>query len=149
MYISDILSTDIFSTLTLAEVEELVDAYQKCSTDARGAIECAGRAFEDFLRRIAPMIGIDVRRKNGIAEVINALYNNRNASNINYNKIHSKQQNIGVTIADIRNMAGHSMEARTMERWDLTTHSAKVYIKLVLSIMRSIHSYTYSPTYAF
>ncbi len=149
IYISDTLSADIFSTLTSAEVEELVDSYKKCSTDARGAIECAGRAFEDFLRRIAPEVGIDVSRKNGIAEVINTLYNNRNSSNINDNKIHTKQQNIGAAIADIRNMAGHSMEARTMERWDLTTHSAKMYIELVLSTIRSIHSYTQGSTYTF
>lgn len=149
IYISDTLTADIFSTLTSAEVEELVDAYKKCFTDARGAIECAGRAFEDFLRRIAATVGIDVSRKNGIAEIINALYNNRNTSNVNDNKIHSKQQNIGAAIADIRNMAGHSMEARTMERWDLTAHSAKLYIELVLSTIRSIHSYTQGTTYTF
>jgi len=147
--ISDTLSADIFSTLTSAEVEELVDAYKKCSADARGSIECAGRAFEDFLRRIAPTVGIDVSRKNGIAEVINALFNNRDTSNVNHNKIHNKQQNIGLAIADIRNMAGHSREARTMERWDLTTHSAKMYIELVLLTIRSIHSYTQSSTYTF
>lgn len=149
IYISDTLTADIFSTLTSAEVEELVDAYKKCSTDARGAIECAGRAFEDFLRRIAPTVGIDVSRKNGISEVINALFNNRDASNVNHNKIHNKQQNIGLAIGDIRNMAGHSREARTMERWDLTTHSAKMYIELVLSTIRSIHINTQGSTYTF
>jgi len=149
IYISDTLSADIFSTLTSAEVEELVDAYKKCTTDARGAIECAGRAFEDFLRRIAPTVGVDVSSKNGIGQVINALYNNRNASGINDNKIHNKQQSIGAAIGDIRNMAGHSMEARTMERWDLSTHSAKMYIELVLSTIRSINSYTQGSIYTF
>lgn len=149
IYISDILSADIFSSLTSTEIEELVDAYKKCSTDARGAIECAGRAFEDFLRRIAPTVGVDVSRRNGISEVINALFNNRDASNVNHNKIHSKQQNIGLAIGDIRNMAGHSREARTMERWDLKTHSAKMYIELVLSIIRSIHIYTQDSIYTF
>lgn len=90
IYISDTLRADICSTLTSAEVEELVDAYKKCATYASGAIECAGRAFKDFLRRIAPTVEIDVSRKNGIAEVINALYNNRNAPNANDNKIHSE-----------------------------------------------------------
>jgi len=149
IYISDILSADIFSTLTSAEVEELVGAFKKCNTDARGAIECAGRAFEDFLRRTSPPVGIDVSGKNGIGQVINALYNNRNTSGINENKIHNKQQSIGSAIGDIRNMAGHSMEARTMERWDLTIHSAKMYIELVLSSIRSIHSYTQYSTHIF
>lgn len=115
IYIGDILCADIFSTLTSTEVEELVDAYKKCTTDARDAIECAGRAFEDFLRRTATMVGVDVSGKNGIGQVINTLYNNRNASGINENKIHNKQQSIGAAIGDIRNTAGHSMEARTME----------------------------------
>lgn len=149
IYISDILTAEIFSTFPSAEIEELVNAYKKCDTDARGAIECAGRAFEDFLRRIAPTVGIDVCRRNGISEVINALFNNRDASNLNHNKIHNKQLNIGIAIADIKNMAGHSLEARTMERWDLTAHSAKMYIELVLSTIRSIHSYTQSSTYIF
>ncbi|MEA4963809.1 hypothetical protein [Lutispora sp.] len=149
IHIGNILSADIFSTLSSAEVEELVDAYIKCSIDARGAIECAGRAFEDFLRRTASIVGVDVSGKNGIGQVINALYNNRNASGVLKNKIHNKQLSIGAAIGDIRNMAGHSMEARTLERWDLTTHSAKMYIELVLSTMRSIHSYTQDSTYTF
>ena len=148
LYISDILSADIFSTLTSAEVEELVDAYKKSSTDARGAIECAGRAFEDFLRRISPT-EVDVSGKNGIGQIINALYNNRNALGVNDNKIHNKQQSIGAAIGDIRNMAGHSMEARTMERWNLTTTSARMYIELVLSTIRSFYCYTQSFNYTF
>lgn len=149
LYISDILSADIFSTLTSAEVEELVDAYKKSSTDARGAIECAGRAFEDFLRRIASTVGVDVSSKNGIGQIINALYNNRNDSGVNDNKIHNKQQSIGAAIGDIRNMAGHSMEARTMERWDLTTNSARMYIELVLSTIRSFYCYSQGSNYTF
>jgi len=149
LYISNILTTEVFSTLTSAEVGELVDAYKKCTTDARSAIECAGRAFEDFLRRIALIVKIDVSRKNGISEIINALYNNRDALNVNHNKIHNKQHNIGIAIADIRNMAGHSLEARTMERWDLTAHSAKMYVELVLSTMRSIYNYTQNSIYTF
>lgn len=149
LYISNRLGDEIFSKLTSAEVSELVDAYLKCSNDARGSIECAGRAFEDFLRRMALSVKIDVSRKNGISEVTNALYNNRDASNVNHNMIHSKQHNISIAIGDIRNMAGHSLEARTMERWNLTTHSAKIYVELVLSTMRSIYDYIHNSIYNF
>lgn len=149
IYICDILSADIFSTLTSAEIEELVNAYKNCTTDARAAIECAGRAFEDFVRRTASVVTVNVSGKSGIGQVINALYNNRNSLGIIENKIHNKQQSIGAAIGDIRNMAGHSMEARTMERWELTTHSAKVYVELVLSTIRSIYSYTQNLPYTF
>lgn len=149
IYVGNVLGADIFSTLSSAEIEELVDSYKKCGTDARGAIECAGRAFEDFLRRSANVVGVDVSGKNGIGQIVNALYNNKNAAGILDNKIHSKQTSIGSAIGDIRNMAGHSMEARTLERWTLTPHSAQFYIELVLSTMRSMHLYIQSASHNF
>ncbi len=56
------------SRLFISSPNSLVDAYKKCTTDARGAIECAGRAFEGFLRRIASTVGVDVSGKNGIGQ---------------------------------------------------------------------------------
>ena len=141
MYIGSVLGTDIFSSLQPSEVAELVGAFKKCESDARGSIECAGRAFEDFLRRISIIVHVDVSGKNGIGQVINTLYNNKNFSGMLDNKIHSKQSSIGAAIADIRNMAGHSLEARTLERWELSSHSAKMYVELVLSAIRSISEY--------
>ncbi|MCO7126066.1 hypothetical protein NIE88_09785 [Sporolactobacillus shoreicorticis] len=147
LYIGNTLSTDIFSTLSSAEIEELVASYKKYKTDPRGAIECAGRAFEDFLRRT--FRDVDVSRKNGIGQVINALYNYKNASGVLDNKIHNKQASIGSAIGDIRNMAGHGLEARTFERWNLTSHSAQLYIELVLSTVRSIYIYIQDSSLAF
>lgn len=149
IYLSDVLSADVFSSLSTAEVEELVDSYKKHQNDARGAIECAGRAFEDFLRRMANVVNVDVSSKNGIGQVINALYNYRNSLGVMENKIHNKQSTLGSAIGDIRNMAGHSMESRTLERWDLTSNSAKTYIELVLATMRSIYNYINNSAYIF
>ncbi|MPM48390.1 hypothetical protein SDC9_95115 [bioreactor metagenome] len=149
MYIGNSLGADVFSSLLPAELAELVDAYKKCETDARGAIECTGRAFEDFLRRISLSVNIDASGKNGIGQIVNALYNHKNAAGILDNKIHSKQSSIGSAIADIRNMAGHSLEARTLERWDLTSHSAKMYAELVLSTIKSISNYVQHSNHTF
>lgn len=149
MYISDSLGVDVYSTMSSVEIDELVDAMKRCSKDARGAIECAGRAFEDFLRRRASFVNIDVTRKSGIGQVINALYNNKDSSGNMDNKIHSKQYAIGGAIGDIRNMAGHSLESRTMERWDLTNQTAENYVKLVLRTIRSIYIYTDNSRYSF
>lgn len=149
LYISDILGAEVFATMSSAEIDELVDAYKKCDDDARGAIECVGRAFEDFLRRTASRVGVDVRNKNGIGQVINALYNYRNSLGDVESKIHNKQSTIGSAIGDIRNMAGHSLESRSLERWQLTNHSAKLYIELVLSEIKSISKYTENSSYVF
>lgn len=147
IFIGNILSADIFSTLSSAEIEELVASYKKYRTDPRGAIECAGRAFEDFLRR--NFIDVDVSGKSGIGQVVNALYNHKSVSGDLDNKIHSKQASIGSAIGDIRNMAGHSLEARTFERWNLTSHSAQMYIELVLSTIRSMYIYAKDSSLAF
>lgn len=149
IYISNILGVEVFSALASAEVEELVNGYKKCEIDARGAIECAGRAFEDFLRRVSLYVGVNVSGKNGIGQVVNALYNNKDSAGVLDNKLHSKQSSIGMAIADIRNMAGHGLEARTMERWELTSHSAKIYIGLVLSLIKSVCEYVYKAQYIF
>ena len=127
----------------------MVNGYKKCEIDARGAIECAGRAFEDFMRRISLYVGVNVSVKNGIGQVVNALYNNKDGAGVLDNKLHSKQSSIGTAIADIRNMAGHGLEARTMERWELTPHSAKIYIGLVLSLIKSVYEYVYKTQYVF
>ena len=95
------------------------------------------------------IVGLNVSGKNGIGQVINALYNYRNSLGLLDNKLHSKQASIGAAIGDIRNMAGHSLEARTMERWDLTSHSAKMYIEFTLSTIKSIHEYVHHSYYIF
>lgn len=149
MYISDCLSIDIFSAMSSIEINELVNAYKKYPHDARASIECAGRAFEDFLRRMSDSVGVDVSRKNGIGQVVNALYNNKDALGNIDNKIHAKQSTIGAAIGDIRNMAGHSLESRTMERWNLTSQAAKNYVELVLLSIRSIYSFIQDSRYIF
>ena len=149
LYISERLGTEIFAVMRPAEVDELAEAFKKYSTDQRGAIECAGRAFEDFLRRTAQKVGVDVSSKNGIGQIVNSLYNNKDYKGILDNKIHNKHYSIGAAIVDIRNMAGHSLEARTMERWDLTPKSGLICIELILSSIRSLYLYIEKSDFTF
>lgn len=149
VYINQRLGDDVFPNMTPAEITELTDAFKKHETDPRGSIECAGRAFEDFLRRTAVVVGVDVTGKNGIGQIINTLYNNKDAAGTLQNKVHNKQYSIGNAIGDIRNMAGHSLEARTMERWDLVPKSSLMYVELVLSTIRSIYYYVKESRYTF
>lgn len=143
------IGTKTFAFLQHDEVEELVEATKKSLVDSRSAIECAGRAFEDFLRRIAAKVLVDVSRANGIGQVVNLLYNFRSCNGVLENKIHSKHYSIGSALGDIRNMAGHGKEAKTMERWELTSFSAKSYVEMVLAIMQSIYVYIDNGEYIF
>jgi len=147
--VANILGGESFSYLSHDEVYELIDAFKKQNKDPRGAIECAGRAFEDFLRRISIDVGIDASKAIGIGQVINRLYNNKNGKGLLDNKVHYKHYSIGSTIGDVRNMAGHSKESKTMERWKLTKNASQAYLFLVLSSIRSIYSYIKKDEYLF
>lgn len=140
LYISNRLGNEAFADMSSDEIEDLVKAIKNYNNDIRGAIDGVGRAFEDFLRRMAQVVVIDVSKKHGIGEVVNALYNNMVNGKLE-NKIHSKHWNIGKAIGDIRNMSGHGMEAVTMERWSLSAKSAFMFIELVLSTIQSIYTY--------
>lgn len=148
IYISNMISPDTYGFLSKIEVKELVDSFLKEKTDPRNAVECAGRAFEDFLRRISNLSKVDVSKKNGISQVSNALYNNKDSSGKINSIIHTKQEKISLSIGAIRNMAGHSLEAKTMERWELSTISAHSFINLVLISIKSIYNYVIKNTFS-
>jgi len=147
--IAKILGEEIFYYLGEDEICELIDAYKKQENDPRGSIECAGRAFEDFLRQISIDVGIDVTEANGIGQVINKLYNNKDNKGILNNKVHYKHFSIGSAIGNIRNMAGHGKESKSMERWNLTKNASRAYLLLILSSIKSIHSYAKNSEYVF
>ncbi|MBS3949778.1 MAG: hypothetical protein KGZ53_03840 [Peptococcaceae bacterium] len=140
LMIAEILGPDAHAFLMDDETEELVRACRAANSDPRGAMECAGRAFEDVLRRLALIVKVDVSKANGISQVASSLYNNKLEGTLD-NKIHSKHLDICVALGSIRNMAGHSKEARTMERWTLGPHAAVAHLRMVLCAIRSLHAY--------
>ncbi|MEG2013712.1 MAG: hypothetical protein RR063_11005 [Anaerovoracaceae bacterium] len=149
LYIVEALSSEVYAWLEHAEIEEIVASYKKRLTDPRSAIECAGRAFEDVLRRISVMKNLDAKKQNGISQVANFLYSHRDSSGNISSSILPKQYNISQAIGDIRNMAGHSKEAKTLERWEITDSGALALTQLTLTMIRSLYYYTKKGTYAF
>lgn len=141
LYLIRVLTEEVFRWLTHDEIEELVSSLLRYKEDARSAIECAGRAFEDVLRRISKELGVDAKRQNGISQVANNLYSYRDISGQLSSYIHAKQYNISQAIGDIRNMAGHSKEAKTLERWELSSNGAIGYILMTISAIKSVHNY--------
>lgn len=154
LYLNKVLGDDVFNWLTHDEVEELVSSLLTYRSNPRSAIECSGRAYEDFLRRISLEIGtIDARKvsaKSGISELANGiLYAYRDDSGISHSFIHTKQRDISQAIGSIRNMAGHSMEAKSMERWELSQTAAIGKILTTISTMRSLFYYVKHSKYLF
>ncbi len=149
LYLVSALTEKVYKWLNIDEIDELVTSILKYKNEPRIAIECAGRAYEDFLRRICSEVNLDAQKKNGISQVANHLYSSRDDLGNNISFIHSKQYNISQGIGDIRNMAGHSKEAKTMERWELSEVGALSLILLVIANMKSVYYYVLDGDYKY
>lgn len=154
LYLNSVLGDEIFQWLTHDELEELVTGLLTYRSNPRSAIECSGRAYEDVLRRLSVEIGtIDVKKiaaKSGISELANGiLYAHRDDSGASHSFIHTKQRDISQAIGSIRNMAGHSMEAKSMERWELSSTAAIGKILTTVSSIRSLFYYIKHSKYLF
>lgn len=149
LYLIEALSDKVYSYLNVDEIDELVTSLLKYDKEPRIAIECAGRAYEDFLRRICLEINLDVQKMNGISQVANFLYSSKDDMGNKIFNIHSKQYNISQGIGDMRNMAGHSKEAKTMERWELTEIGALSMITSVIANIKSIYNYVLEKKYLY
>lgn len=154
LYLNSVFGDEIFQWLTHGELEELVIGLLTYRSNPRSAIECSGRAYEDVLRRLAVEIGIidekKIAAKSGISELANGiLYAYRNDSGASHSFIHNKQRDISQAIGSIRNMAGHSMEAKSMERWELSTTAAISKILITISSIRSLFYYIKHSKYLF
>ena len=141
IYLVSVLSDEVYSWLKEDEKEELINSILKYKSDPRSSIESAGRAFEDILRRLALHLCVDSSKLTGIAQVVNNLYSYKDKSGGQHVFIHSKHNNISVGIADIRNMAGHGKEAKTLERWELSSTGSLGLILTILAMIRSLYSF--------
>lgn len=133
IHIRERLGEETSNFIEESDMDELINALKKYKDEPRDSISASGRAFENFLRRISVKVSVDVTRKNGITQIINFIQSN--------NKIHSKQNSIGVGLGAIRNMSGHGIDPAEYEPWDLSAQSALAYTELVLSSMKSIYLY--------
>jgi hypothetical protein len=149
VYLTESLTAEVYAWLEHDEIEELVSGLKKYLTDPRGAIECACRAFEDVLRRVACMHKLDVSKQNGISQVANYLYSRKDVGGNFQSSILAKQYHICQAIGDIRNMAGHSKEAKTMERWDVSILGASGLIQIVVTLIKSLYLYSIRSIYTF
>lgn len=145
LYLLDCLGEDVFKWLIHDEIEELKKSILIFRDNPREAIQCAGRAFEDVLRRIAIELNADPSKQNGITQVANFLYSNTDNSGIPL--IHAKLKNISLAVGDIRNMAGHSKEAKSMERWELSPTAALGCVLTSIATIKAIYYFSKNSKY--
>jgi hypothetical protein len=133
IYIENKLTDVVFSYLQHDEVEFILKAFKEYQSDPRGAIEDIGKAFEDFLRRIAVDRKVDLSRANGIGECAQMLRNE--------NLITQKHLVMCQHVNAFRLVAAHSKEKITLKSWKITQDAAMEVLLTTLTLMRSIFLY--------
>lgn len=134
MYIANKLGEDVFGYIKQDEVDLLVKAIREHNSDAKTAIDVAGQAFEDFLRRIATDNAIDVSSCTGIQQIADSILNKL---------ITPKHHEICKAINSFRIAAGHNKDRKSLEKWELNPDAAIECILLSLTTIRSIHNYIF------
>lgn len=137
VYLAEKLTEKVFGFLKPEEIEFFVKALQEHEKDPRNAIDDAGRAMEDYLRRLATDKGYDVSDKNGISEIAQVI------GGQNSKLIHVKHLHICNCLGAIRVAAAHGKDKSTMEIWKISPDLAIETILLMMSAVRSIHFFVY------
>lgn len=137
IYLAEKLTDKTFGFLKPEEIEFFVKALQEHEKDPRHAIDDAGRALEDYLRRIATEKAYDVSDKSGISEIAQII------GGQNPKLIHAKHLHICNCLGAIRVASAHSKDRCTMELWKISPDLAIEVILLMISTVRSIHAYVY------
>lgn len=133
IYLAEKLTETPFGFLQPEEIEFFVKALQLHEKDPRHAIDDAGRAFEDYLRRLATNKGYDVSNKSGISEIAQVI------GGQSTRLIHAKHLHICNCLGAIRVAAAHSKDKSTMDFWKISPDLAIEIILLMISTVRSIH----------
>lgn len=135
VYIAGKLGGETFGYLTHDEIEFFVKAIRKHESEPRNAIEDAGKAFEDFLRRVAIDKGVEAADCKGIGQLVSKLKGE--------NIIHQKQLEMCEYVNSLRLAAAHSKEAGTMITWKINADAAIEVILTSLTAVRSIFLYVF------
>lgn len=141
MYIANKLGEEVFGYMKQDEVDLLVQAIREHLTNPKHAIDIAGQAFEDFLRRVATDSSINVTSCTGIQQLADSLIGSK--------KITSKHHDICKGINAFRIAAGHNKDKVSLEKWNLNPDAAIECILLILTATRSIHSYVFKQAQVF
>jgi hypothetical protein len=135
VYIARKLGDEVFGYLRQDEVDYITKALRKHEEDPRNSVDDAGRAFEDFLRRLAIDNKVDVCDCTGIGQIADRLLSEK--------KILDKQHKMCMHINSVRIAAAHGKEPKTLEPWKINADAVLEIILTILTTIRSIHSYVF------
>ena len=135
LYLEKKLTDEVFGYLQQDEVEFFIKALKEHSNDPRGSIEDAGKAFEDFLRRIGRNAKVDLSTANGIGQCSQLLKGK--------DVIMQKHLDICNYINTLRLASAHSKDKKTMIQWKINPDTALETILITLTALRSIFLFVF------
>lgn len=141
VYIANKLGEEVFGYMKQDELDYLVKAIREHQSDPRGSIEDAGRAFEDFLRRLAIDKSLQVNGCKGIQEIADVIRGQK--------LIDTKQLDLCKASNALRVAAAHSLDRNSVEKWILNPDAAIECILIILTAIRSIHNYIFKQVQMF
>jgi len=133
------------SYLSNEEYESLIKSILNVMKDPREAVQSAGEALEDFLRKLAHDKGIDVSRENGIYQITEELRKNNVLASKHVPILKGLQvfldRDVFEGLAAFRNIAHHGKDKKEMKKWELSEELSLSYIIQVLLCIKSLYYY--------
>ena len=136
LYIAMKLAENAYGYMKPDEIDFLVKAIRNHQKSSRDSIDDAGRAFEDFLRRVI----LDNQKVASDCTGITQLAERLKGENL----IEQKQLEVCKGLSSIRIAAAHNKDRSTNEPWVINPDAAIETILLVLTMIRSIYSQVFS-----
>lgn len=136
VFIVNKLGNDVFNYLKDDEMDLLVKSIVNHEKEPRHSIDDAGRAYEDFLRRIGTDKSFDMSKFKGIGELIDNMKGN--------NLVEVKHLEISKAINQMRLTAAHNKDRKTMQNWTLKDDTSITCILLTLIAIRSVYQFVFN-----
>jgi len=131
---------------TNEEFNSFIEAILHIQKNPRRAVQSAGEALEDCLRKIANDRGIDVSKKNGISQIAEELRKNGVIAGKHVSILKGLQVFLDRDIFDglsaFRNIAHHGKDKKEMKKWELSEELALSYVIQVILCIKSLYYYT-------
>ena len=131
LYLGKRLTAQCYEFLKIPERQRLTQAFIDSEKHPEKSCEENGKAFENFLRLIAKMKGVDVSNRNGIGQVAQEL--------TKQGVIHTKHKNMCLAVGAVRTVSAHDRDKVSNIPWTKTPEMAHAVLSYSLSVMRSIY----------
>jgi hypothetical protein len=135
LYVAKRLTTQCYEFLERPERQRLIQAFTDSGKNPENSCEENGKAFENFLRLIAKMKGVDVSNRNGIGQVAEEL--------AKHSVIHTKHKNMCLAVGAVRTISAHDRDKVSNVPWTKTPEMAHAILSYSLSVMRSIYLWVF------